>query len=216
MPIRALAFAAVLTAVTAAAATGSSVQAPLQLRATLYYVALEPDYPPGNSAAFLDVHGAVLRQASPEFYAAATTEGTARFSDGEVLNLAGAGNAQWQTTAAPYGLSTTGCNLEPFRSAAVDPHVIPLGSQLFIPETAGIQLADGSVHDGMWLATDTGPYISGDRIDLFTGAGYASMNYMERVGIKTNHMVSVQVLGPVPGCELTNGHSGFSAPPSRP
>jgi 3D (Asp-Asp-Asp) domain-containing protein len=202
MGIRVLLFAAVLAAAASADAADGTKQGELHLRATLYYTALQQDYPAGDSAAFLDDQGAVLRRGSSEFHAAAATEGTARFADGEVLNLTGGGDTQWQRTEASYGLSTNGCQLVPFRSAAVDPNLIPLGSRLLIPETAGIPLPDGTAHDGVWLATDTGPDISGNRIDLFTGAGYASMTYMEEVGVKTNHVVTVWVLGTARGCEF--------------
>lgn len=195
-------FVAALAAATSVDAADSIKQAELHLKSTLYYTALQQDYPPGDSAAFLDDQGAVLRRASSEFYAAAVTEGTARFTDGEVLNLTGGGDTQWQRTDASYGLSTNGCDLVPLRSAAVDPNVIPLGSRLLIPDTVGIPLPDGTAHNGMWLATDTGPDISGNRIDLFTGAGFASMTHMEEVGVKTNHVVTVWVLGAIRGCEL--------------
>jgi len=47
--------------------------------------------------------------------------------------------------------------------------VIPMGALLFIPELVGLPLADGSPHDGCFVAEDKGIKIKGHRIDVFTG-----------------------------------------------
>jgi 3D (Asp-Asp-Asp) domain-containing protein len=72
-------------------------------------------------------------------------------------------------------LDSLGCKVVAMRTAAVDPRVIAKRSILFIKETVGMKMPDGSIHDGYWYASDTGGAIKGKRIDLFTGAGARSM-----------------------------------------
>jgi 3D (Asp-Asp-Asp) domain-containing protein len=72
-------------------------------------------------------------------------------------------------------LDSLGCRVVAMRTAAVDKALIPRGSVLFIKETVGLKMPDGSKHDGYWYASDTGGAIKGKRIDLFTGYSAASM-----------------------------------------
>ena len=69
----------------------------------------------------------------------------------------------------PCGRGATGRPITPLRTVAVDPTVIPMGALLFIPELVGLPLADGSPHDGCFVAEDKGIKIKGHRIDIFTG-----------------------------------------------
>jgi len=54
--------------------------------------------------------------------------------------------------------------LTPFKSIAVDPKVIPLGTELFIPSLKGI-----NGHDGYVVAEDIGRAITGNHIDFYIG-----------------------------------------------
>jgi 3D (Asp-Asp-Asp) domain-containing protein len=71
-------------------------------------------------------------------------------------------------------LDSLGCKVVAMRTVAVDKTLIPRRSVLFIKETVGMKLPDGSVHDGYWYASDTGGAIKGSRIDLYTGSGSRS------------------------------------------
>jgi 3D (Asp-Asp-Asp) domain-containing protein len=71
-------------------------------------------------------------------------------------------------------LDSLGCKVVAMRTVAVDKNLIPKRSILFIKETVGMKLPDGSVHDGYWYASDTGGAIKGRRIDLYTGSGARS------------------------------------------
>ena len=66
-------------------------------------------------------------------------------------------------------LDALGCKVVAMRTVAVDKRLIPKRSVLFIKETVGMKMPDGSVHDGYWYASDTGGAIKGQRIDLYTG-----------------------------------------------
>ena len=91
------------------------------------------------------------------------------------------------------GRDSLGCRLTPMRTVAVDPKVFPRHSVLFIKETVGLKLPDGSAHDGFWYASDVGGAIKGARIDLFTGAGAASMKALQALNQASLSVVKVGV-----------------------
>lgn len=94
-------------------------------------------------------------------------------------------------------LDALGCKVVAMRTAAVDRKLIPKGSILYIRETAGLKMPDGSRHDGYWYASDTGGAIKGQRIDLFTGFSAASMNPLKALNLATLSAVKV---GEFKGC----------------
>ena len=95
------------------------------------------------------------------------------------------------------GKDSLGCRLAPMRTVAVDPKVFPRHSVLFIKQTVGLKMPDGSTHDGYWYASDVGGAIKGARIDLFTGAGAASMKTLNALNQAT---LSVVKVGMFEGC----------------
>jgi 3D (Asp-Asp-Asp) domain-containing protein len=94
----------------------------------------------------------------------------------------------WSANASLYhaggggatGNDSLGCRPVPMRTLATDPRVIPRRTRVFIRETVGIRLPDGTVHDGYWYASDTGGAIRGQRVDLYTGHGRRSMDPVMR------------------------------------
>jgi len=107
-------------------------------------------------------------------------QGTGRLRDGRVINISGPcrcpSSPCYRTTgeSARWGLNARSKPLEPFRSVAVDPKVIPLGSVLYIPELDGLTMPGqapwgGFTHDGCVVATDVGGGIDGQHIDFFVG-----------------------------------------------
>lgn len=95
------------------------------------------------------------------------------------------------------GLDSLGCKVVAMRTAAVDRNLIPKGSVLFIKETVGLKMPDGSTHDGYWYASDTGGAIKGKRIDLFTGFSASSMNPLRALNLASLTAVKV---GDFKGC----------------
>jgi 3D (Asp-Asp-Asp) domain-containing protein len=73
------------------------------------------------------------------------------------------------------GNDSLGCRPVPMRTIATDPRYIPRRTRVFIPETVGMRMPDGTLHDGYWYASDTGGAIKGQKIDLYTGNGRGSM-----------------------------------------
>jgi 3D (Asp-Asp-Asp) domain-containing protein len=94
-------------------------------------------------------------------------------------------------------IDSLGCRVVAMRTAAVDKRLIPKGSILYIKETVGMRMPDGSTHDGYWYASDTGGAIKGQRIDLFTGFSAASMNPLRALNLA--NLTAVKV-GEFKGC----------------
>lgn len=95
------------------------------------------------------------------------------------------------------GRDSLGCPTVAMRTAAVDRAMIPRRTILFIKETVGMPMPDGSVHDGYWYASDIGGAIKGNRIDLFTGSGKGSMGPLMKLNMRT---VTVSRVGTFEGC----------------
>ena len=95
------------------------------------------------------------------------------------------------------GLDSLGCQVVAMRTAAVDSQLIPRRTVLFIRETVGMPMPDGARHDGYWYASDVGGAIKGERIDLYTGHGAASMRPM--MGLNLSRLSAVKV-GRFNGC----------------
>lgn len=113
--------------------------------------------------------------------------------------------ADWNLKATLYhsgapGVGTRdslGCTTVAMRTAAVDPRIIAKRTILYIPETVGMKMPDGSLHDGYWYASDTGGGVKGQRIDLYTGSNRASMGPVMKVNMKS---VAVIKAGTFQGC----------------
>lgn len=114
-------------------------------------------------------------------------------------------DADWRASARLYhaggggatGNDSLGCRPIAMRTVATDPNVIPRRTRLFIRETVGLQLADGTTHDGYWYASDTGGAIRGAKIDLYTGHGRGSMRPVMPLNMKTLTVVDA---GDFEGC----------------
>jgi 3D (Asp-Asp-Asp) domain-containing protein len=120
----------------------------------------------------------LIAEVSKEFASQLALQGTGKLHDGRVLNIWGACNCNhspcFKVTQAQWGTAGSGKPLQPFRTVAVDPKVVKLGSLLYVPllegrTMPGRQPWGGYVHDGCVVADDTGGHISGNRIDLFVG-----------------------------------------------
>ena len=95
--------------------------------------------------------------------------------------------------ASLHARDSMGCKVVAMRTMAVDPHVVPKGSVVFIKETVGLPMPGGGLHDGLWYASDIGGAIKGQRIDLFTGAGANSARALVAHGIDLAHLTVTRV-----------------------
>jgi 3D (Asp-Asp-Asp) domain-containing protein len=119
-----------------------------------------------------------IAEVSKEFGAQLALQGSGKLKDGRVLNV-------WGTCSCPrspcfkvieqqWGTAGNGRPLQPFRTVAVDPKVIKLGSLLYVPLLEGRMMPGrspwgGFVHDGCVVADDVGGGIKGQQLDLFVG-----------------------------------------------
>jgi 3D (Asp-Asp-Asp) domain-containing protein len=94
-------------------------------------------------------------------------------------------------------LDSLGCKVVAMRTAAVDGVNLPRHTVLFIKETVGLPMPDGTRHDGFWYASDVGAAIHSGRIDLFTGRGAASMAPLMGLNLAT---LTVMRAGVFQGC----------------
>lgn len=111
----------------------------------------------------------------------------------------------WRLSARLYhaggggatGNDSLGCRPVAMRTVAIDPRVVPRRTRLFIRETVGMRLPDGTIHDGYWYASDTGGAIRGSKIDLYTGNGRGSMAPAMPLNLQT---LTVVEAGRFDGC----------------
>lgn len=146
-----------------------------QMRPTFYWIALETETAEERGTPVYGTRGEELTRVAYSYFRNLLLEGTGKLLDGRVLNYSGAVGAQHRFREcgpeAPFGYGAGGRTLMPFRSVAVDPRVIPLDSEVYLPAAVGARLPDGTVHDGIFRAVDVGGAIQNLKIDVFTGAG---------------------------------------------
>ncbi|MCE9579631.1 MAG: hypothetical protein K8W52_41305 [Deltaproteobacteria bacterium] len=123
---------------------------------------------------------ASLAEVSRRYAAELTLQGSGQLNDGRVLNIWGNCSCprspcfQVAGDRSKWGLAGNGRVLSPFRTVAVDPKVVPLGTLLYIPELDGLRMPGrepigGFIHDGCVVADDTGGGVKGKQVDLFVG-----------------------------------------------
>jgi 3D (Asp-Asp-Asp) domain-containing protein len=133
---------------------------------------------------------APIADVSKEFAAQLSLQGTGKLKDGRILNVWGACGCDhspcFKVTETKWGTAGTGRALQPYRTVAVDPSVIKLGSLLYVPALEGVTMPGrepwgGYVHDGCVVADDTGGGIKGNQLDLFVGRK-SSVDLLSRKG----------------------------------
>lgn len=143
---------------------------------TYYYIANENDYTGTKSASLNTCAGSEIAKVDPAFLSAARLEGTAKLSDGRVVNV-GSSSSCFEVLGSdfPWGKGNKGNALEPFRSLATDQDLLlAYGTLIYIKQYDGLQMpaVDGIAsfkHDGCFRADDIGGAIVGRRLDFFAG-----------------------------------------------
>lgn len=117
-----------------------------------------------------------IASVSHQFERSLKMEGTGRLTDGRLLNVNGYALCQGvrvrafsvvSPRKAPYGLGARGYVLKPYKTIAVDPKHIPLGTWVYIPNLAGRAFPGHGIHNGCVQAADVGGGIKGKQIDIF-------------------------------------------------
>jgi 3D (Asp-Asp-Asp) domain-containing protein len=134
--------------------------------------------PPDDVTLFAGGSCDPIARVSRDFVQQLKLQGTGKLRDGRVLNVWGACNCEFspcfKVTGQQWGTAGSGRPLQPFRTVAVDPKLVKLGSLLYIPLLEGRIMPGrapwgGFVHDGCVIADDTGGGIKDHQIDLFVG-----------------------------------------------
>lgn len=144
-------------------------------RLSFYWLAFESDYAaePYDTPIYTR-RGYYIGSFPQAFVFELKLEGSGILRDGRVLNYDGEcdyGMGTCFKTLAleehPLGAGVQGRPLVPFRSIAVDPRMIPIGSTVYVPELVGVVMPDGTRHDGCLRADDMGGAIKEHKIDFF-------------------------------------------------
>ena len=144
-------------------------------RLTFYWLAYEAEY--ANEPYDTDIYttdGFWIGRYPNAFVYELNLEGSGILRDGRVLNYDGQCRYGVGTCFKalsidehPLGRGVQARALFPFRSIAVDPRFIPIGSPVFVPELVGVRLPDGTRHDGCLRADDQGGAIKLHKMDFF-------------------------------------------------
>ena len=134
-----------------------------------------------------------ITEVTKDFASQLELQGTGKLKDGRVVNIWGHCSCPstpcYKVTEAQWGTAGSGKPLQPFRTVAVDPRVVKLGTLLYVPLLEGRTMPGrrpwgGFVHDGCVVADDTGGGIDGNQLDLFVGRkGY----YLGMSGSQGSH-----------------------------
>jgi membrane-bound lytic murein transglycosylase len=189
----------------------SEAEAKVYITPTIYYIPqfdLEKQTCAASSRrAIKDKKDQILFQVCKEIYEACLMQGTCEIKNSEgrtLVNVAGKVDSDYrfakvQNKTCRYGMGAgKAICLDPFHSIAADLSIYKLGQVIYIPHAVGIELPDGSKHDGYFVVRDSGGAIKGyGRFDFFTGFFARSQNPFVSVGFsdKETH-VQYYVLEP--------------------
>jgi 3D (Asp-Asp-Asp) domain-containing protein len=194
MNVRQIASFALLTCALTIPAAADAPKKLGSVLVTFYWIIDESSsrYRGKANVALRDLHGHVVGYSSARFRRDLVMEGAGWLRDGRTVMYQAKvhGENRFRITKSRYGLSVTGCALDPYRSVAVDPHFVKIGSTIYIPQLKGSRLPDGTIHDGLFIANDRG-HFRGAHIDFFVGAGSKGSRPFARKGYGSRSHVTV-------------------------
>jgi 3D (Asp-Asp-Asp) domain-containing protein len=166
-----------------------------EFKLTYYWMAKERDLEGGPERVLYTAKGCQpVATVTAGFARRLDIEGTGQLRDGRVINRAGPCDCpglQCYFVVAKHkrwGVGVGKKPLSPFRTVAVDPRQVPLGTMLYIPELDGLTMPGrepwgGFVHDGCVLAGDRGAGVEGNQLDFFVAqrVNYALLNHRHRL-----------------------------------
>lgn len=156
----------------------------------------------GNASAVLrDPRGRVIARTHPRFKIDLVRQGSGWLRDGRTIIYIKRvrGESRFRISSSKYGLGTTGCRLIPYRTIAVDPRFVKLGTTVYIPQLKRARLPDGTIHDGMFIAADRG-HFRGAHVDVFVGAGSRNTRPFLENGYGSRSHVTVYTAGRANRC----------------
>lgn len=150
-----------------------------QFQLTYYWMAHERSARGKRNMRIYDPQCEPLARVSREFAMRLSLEGTGTLRDGRVINVSGPCACDHspcffvlEDEEQRFGVGVLERPLSPFRSVAVDPSFVSIGTKLYIPELDGLTMPGkppwgGFVHDGCVVADDRGGGVEGKQIDFF-------------------------------------------------
>ena len=165
---------------------------------TYYWIVDETSskYDRNRDVDLLDRRGRVIAKTNARFRKEVALEGTGWLRDGRTIRFDRLvkGDYRFRVIKSRYGITANGCPAEPYRTAAVDPRFVKLGSKIYIPALKGTLLPDGTKHDGIFIAHDRGAF-RGAHVDIFVGIGAEGTRPFNRHGNRSRSKVSVYLEG---------------------
>jgi 3D (Asp-Asp-Asp) domain-containing protein len=154
-----------------------------------------PRYRGKARAELEDVRGHVIATTSVRFRRDLIREGSGHLRDGRTVAYDRRlhGTNRFRIVQAEYGVGRLGCALVPYRTVAVDPRFVKLGTTISIPQLKGAHLPDGTIHDGIFVANDRG-HFRGAHIDLFVGIGPKGARPFIRKGYRSRSHVTFYLI----------------------
>lgn len=139
-----------------------------------------------------DARGRLIAVTHARFRKDLVMEGTGWLRDGRTVRFDRTlgGQHRFRIIRSRYGITARGCPALPYRTVAVDPRFVKLGSKIYIPQLEGTVLPDGSKHDGIFIANDRGAF-RGAHVDIFVGVGPRATRPFIRKGHPSRSYVTV-------------------------
>jgi 3D (Asp-Asp-Asp) domain-containing protein len=137
-----------------------------RFRVTFYWLVEEDKYAGDRTSPLYTLSGELLGYFPARFVRDFRMESCALLRDGRMISDPRAGN-RCRVVDVPIGCR--GFTLCALKSAAVDPTIIPIGAELYVPAVDGTPLGSDARHDGLLYAHDVGGLIKGKHIDIYVG-----------------------------------------------
>lgn len=161
---------------------------------TYYWVTTEP--PNSRGTQFIkDKNCKRIAKVSKGFKRRLALEGSGVLKDGRLVSTAGPCKCGAPCFWTPkkthkWGAGVAQRPLSPFRSIAVDPKEVRIGTSLYVAELDGLTMPGsgdegGFVHDGCVVADDRGGGVRGKQIDFFAARRGHYINFFKRNKLKT-------------------------------
>jgi 3D (Asp-Asp-Asp) domain-containing protein len=156
---------------------------------TYYWVAQEAQDSRGT-VAIVDKTCKRIARVTKSFRRRLRMEGSGKLNDGRMITKAGGceceGVCFWVAGEDHrWGSGVANRPLKPFRSVAVDPKQVKIGSSLYVAELDGLTMPGAGdegnfVHDGCVVADDRGGGVRGKQIDFFAAYRHNYDNFFSR------------------------------------
>jgi len=156
-----------------------------KFKVTFYWIIREEDYNgPKDTPLYLE-NGKLLGYFDYDFVQDFKKEACAELKNGKLISYMKRVN---RVGIVKEFLGINGYTISPLKTIAVDPDIIHVGSELYIP--ALTKLAS---HNGKVYAHDIGSMIQGREIDIFVGYK-ENTNLLTNAGIESSGLVDIYLL----------------------